>query len=70
MSRASDIADEYIGTARNMIPEEELETKDDLVEFDELAFMCDQCGWWCSTEELNNGGMLNLCDDCHGEDDE
>lgn len=32
---------------------------------DDLCFCCDGCGWWCSTEELNNEGPEDLCDDCN-----
>ena len=65
MSRASDLADRLIGTADNVYPEEELETPDEIVEFEELAFLCGQCGWWCSTEELNNETEQDLCNDCN-----
>lgn len=65
MSRATDLSDRLIGTAENCIVEEELETADEIVEFEELAFNCSQCGWWCSTEELNNETSEDLCDDCN-----
>lgn len=65
MSRASDLADRLIGTCDNVIVEEELETADDIVEFDSLAFLCSACGWWCSTDELNNETSEDLCDDCN-----
>lgn len=29
---------------------------------DDRVFCCDECGWWCSTDELNDG---QLCDDCN-----
>lgn len=36
---------------------------------DDQVFWCDECGWCCSTEELNNEGMDNLCDDCKGDEE-
>ena len=66
MSRASDLADRLVGTADNVIVMEELgDDPESIEEFDGLAFLCDQCGWWCSTEELNNESSENLCDDCN-----
>lgn len=32
--------------------------------FDEIAFLCDVCGWYCSVDELNNEDGDELCDDC------
>ncbi len=29
------------------------------------VFWCDGCGWCCSTDELNNEGSEDLCDDCN-----
>lgn len=38
-------------------------------ELDNLVFCCDECGWYCSTEELNNETDQNLCDDCNDDED-
>lgn len=39
--------------------------RDELVErVEEQVFLCDGCGWWCSTDELNNETSDQLCDDC------
>lgn len=37
---------------------------------DDRVFLCDCCGWWCETEELNNETSRDLCDQCveEGED--
>lgn len=32
------------------------------------AFQCQACGWWHSTEELNNLTERELCDSCHLEE--
>lgn len=32
------------------------------------AFQCQGCGWWHSTEELNNLTDRELCDSCHLEE--
>jgi hypothetical protein len=71
MSRASDLAHDLIGTCNSFpIPSEELETTAELVEFDSLAFCCDGCGWWVSTEELYNETSRDLCQECHDEENE
>lgn len=65
MSPAQDLADRLIGTCDNCDPCEEL--GDDIVaieEFDQLCFECSECGWWCSTDELNNEDGDNRCDEC------
>ncbi len=36
--------------------------------FDTLAFLCDDCGWWCDMSECNNEENLQgLCDQCNGD---
>lgn len=32
--------------------------------FDEIAFICDGCGWYCSVDELNDESGDQLCDEC------
>lgn len=34
------------------------------------VFLCDECGWWCDVEELNNETDRNMCDDCSEDDDD
>lgn len=68
-----ELADILIGTCNpnNIDPGEALgDDTEALAAFDELAFECESCGWWCVTEELNNEGSTNLCDDCVDEGDE
>ena len=66
-----ELAYTLIGTCRSFpLPEEELASQQEVEEFDSLAFCCQQCGWWCSTEELNNIGPRDLCDECHLESDD
>lgn len=36
-----------------------------LAEVDQELFLCDQCGWWCATEEMSDHEML-ICQDCYG----
>jgi hypothetical protein len=50
---------------------EQLEVPDDLRDnarflafIDQKVFCCEQCGWFCSTDELNNDDGNELCDDC------
>lgn len=71
-ARAQVIADELIGTAKSYIDAlEDREEGDGALETEvrELAFECDQCGWWASTEELHNDPesgqtMDEMCEEC------
>lgn len=46
-------------------------TADELAEIDQQIFECDQCGWWCGTDEEYAGdldlGTDRLCDECGSE---
>lgn len=63
--KAQELAEQLIGTSGVLCvdPAEQLD-EGETEEFDRLAFSCDGCGWWCSTEELNNDTDDQLCDDC------
>lgn len=75
------LADFLIGTANNTpkgalelhgLPAEYINDKTFLATLDQLAFQCDGCGWWCSTDELHNlDSVTEKCDDCtdEGEDE-
>lgn len=32
---------------------------------DDRVFLCEECGWWCATEEMTEP---STCDECHPED--
>jgi hypothetical protein len=77
-STAQKIADRVIGTAHPsdiFVIEEECEnaaltaSETQSIEFaslcDDLYFCCDGCGWYCSTDELNNDTDESLCDECN-----
>lgn len=32
--------------------------------FDEIAFECAECGWYCSMDEANESGGGYVCDEC------
>lgn len=66
----TELAEELIGTAAICVVPEMLETVEDVEAFDQLAFECDGCGWWCSTDELHNTTDDNLCDECTEESGE
>lgn len=71
MSRAQEIADSLIGTAQSVhdvATEDECENDAVMSELYTLAFECDRCGWWASTEELNNEDDEELCDECDERD--
>lgn len=74
-SAIKELAEDLVGTARSLRDgmracnlEDENE-EDIAVKIEEVGeiFLCDQCGWWCSMDELNNLGEEQLCDDCHSE---
>lgn len=69
---AQEAADQLIGTAGSLHdnPEWDQDSKPFCIALDELCFCCDRCGWWCSSDELNNDTGEELCDDCNGEDDD
>jgi len=48
-----------------------IDSQDFLSAWDQLAFLCDGCGWYCSTDELNNDEGGEVCEDCseEGRDD-
>ncbi len=65
--RAQQIADELIGTAKSLhdvMTDAEYEEGKLLEVVYGYCFECDCCGWWASTEELNNEGSEELCDEC------
>lgn len=64
------LAEHLIGTCSNFpIPQEVFQSEADLMAFDALAFVCDCCGWWCSTDELNNETSRDFCDQCKDDDE-
>lgn len=40
-----------------------------LAAWDDLAFVCDGCGWTCGSDEANDNGSGFECDDCASEHD-
>lgn len=60
-----DVIHDLMGTCATPTEEQRLLIEADTVSFDRELFCCDQCGWWCSTDELNNETSENLCDDCN-----
>lgn len=76
-ARAHEIADELIGTCRpkhDAMTQQEIDDPALEAALNDLIFECDSCGWWASTDELNNDGELEgcdeVCDECvaHGGD--
>lgn len=50
------------------LPAEYVSDKTFCATFDQLCFLCEVCGWWCSTDELHNmDGVTEKCDDCTDE---
>lgn len=69
-ARAHQIADDLIGTCRSQhefMTQAEIDDVDLQSVLHELMFECDCCGWWHSTEELNNDEGQEygeMCDEC------
>lgn len=63
------VAERLIGTCVDSVEsvcEEVGVNPDDIAEeLDNLMFCCDGCGWYCSTDELNNETGEQLCDECN-----
>lgn len=67
---AQEIADDLIGTPQSLhdaMTDEQTDNSALMQAVYELAFECGCCGWWASTEELNNDEgqeFDELCDEC------
>lgn len=48
----------------------DFENQETVDRIEEHVFLCAGCGWWCSTDELNNETQEDLCDDCDEKDEE
>ena len=46
-----------------------LDDTDTLQQIDERIFQCEQCGWWCSTDELHDDSNEKTCEDCSDAED-
>jgi len=67
--RAQEIADDLIGTARDLdefATDEEINNYKFCCELDAIIFQCESCGWWCGVEEMTDD---NICDDCYEGDE-
>lgn len=77
IARVKEIAQELIGSCQgsrcNLEAElDELGVGRDAkpsAAFDEIAFLCDQCGWYHSADELNTETGESLCENCSDEND-
>lgn len=53
------------GCLENYDLEEDDLSPDDLEEIDNNIFLCEECGWWCGLEELDEGHDQGMrCEDC------
>ncbi len=60
------IVESYRGSCATLTCEDRefLETNDLCDRLDDEIFSCETCGWWCEkSEESENCGMCNQCDD-------
>lgn len=69
-ARAHEVAHDLIGTCKSLhdvATQEEIDDHAFMSALNDLAFECDCCGWWASTEELNNDEgqeFDEMCDEC------
>jgi len=63
--RAAALADALIGTC-NGAPDELFEVQGLAEAFDELAFECTECGWWCEIGDMaeNEEEDEHVCKEC------
>jgi hypothetical protein len=70
--RVQEIARDLIGCCQGARSELENElnelgvgtSKAESEAFDEVAFICDGCGWYADADELHNETERQLCDEC------
>jgi len=68
VKRAREVADDLIGTARDIsefASTEEINNQKFCCELDAIIFSCELCGWWCSVDELQDESGNDHCNDCH-----
>jgi hypothetical protein len=65
---AMEAANWLVGTCRSLEGSEWESWQNDAVflrALDDEVFCCDDCGWWCGTEQLDDAVNL-ICEDCGG----
>lgn len=65
-TRFNQIIEHYLGSSEAMSDEDRdwIEDNNLCERLDELMFLCDKCGWWCSEDKRNPDGDFDLCNDC------
>lgn len=66
------IIEDLVGTCLTSVSQEVMDlgldpdemTERDWDAIDSEIFECDICGWWCSTDELNDTDNGMICDNC------
>lgn len=67
---AEETAHDLIGTCQSVASlgseiEDAFDDSTFCARFDELAFECTRCSWWCSQDECNENSVGQwVCDDC------
>lgn len=73
MTRAEEVADKLLGSVADLLDYATVEERDD-AEFcaalDQLVMLCDGCGWWCETGEMDTAGAHAICEQCQDEQGE
>lgn len=59
----AELVDDLRGTCKSL--DIELYTVDERNELDDEIFCCEECGWWCDVDELNERDGNQLCNDCN-----
>lgn len=60
--RANPVAERLLGTTGNLT-DEEWDDQQMLEELDDMVMLCDTCGWWCETWELDDDQNCGDCQD-------
>lgn len=66
----SDVADDLRGTTQDIgavlrvhgVESFDELTEDDCFVLDSIVLLCELCGWWCDSDEMED----DLCDECQG----
>lgn len=66
--RGRECGERLIGTCSSIEAEKEDGDNYGSVEYcqgiDEVAFECNECGWWCEAGDCNPGDDGDICSDC------
>jgi hypothetical protein len=65
--RAQEIAEQLVGTAKSITEvctPAEIENVELMAQVDEEITLCDVCGWYVETDDIDDSSGESLCTDC------